>query len=109
MRAIWSYISREFCSNSATASGSRDFLALATYSSVSPSTISTLARPRIDRDRAWSGVSPTSMVKATSGRADSAATLGELGAVETTTCSPVQEQPDRDHPWAAVFPDVGQV
>jgi hypothetical protein len=44
MRAIWSYISREFCSNSATASRSRDFLALATYSSVSPSTILTFAR-----------------------------------------------------------------
>ena len=66
---------------------------MATYSSVGPSTISMLARPRIDRDRACSGVSPTSMVKATSGGTESAATFGELGAVEITICSPVQKEP----------------
>ena len=58
-----------------------------------PSTISTLARPRIERARAWSGVSPASMARATSGRADSAATFGEVVAVEITTWSPVQKKP----------------
>jgi hypothetical protein len=93
MRAIWSYISRQFCSNCAAASASIIFLAPARYSSGTPSTISTLARPRIERARAWSGASPTSIVRATSGRADSAVTLGEVVAVEITTWSPVQKKP----------------
>jgi hypothetical protein len=66
MRAIWSYIPRTFCSNSAAASGSMVFLAAARCSLTTPSTISTLARPRMERARAWSGVSPASMASATS-------------------------------------------
>jgi hypothetical protein len=58
------------------------FLALARYSSVTPSTISTLARPRIDSARAVPGVSPPSIVRATSGRADSALTLLRADAGE---------------------------
>jgi len=42
-------------------------LAAATYSFTTPSTISTLARPRIESDRAWSGVLPASIASATSG------------------------------------------
>jgi hypothetical protein len=43
------------------------------------------------------------MVKATSGRADSTATFGELGAVEITTCSKVA---DSRHPTAKM-PECG--
>ena len=47
-----------------------------------PSTISTFAWPRTESARAWPGVFPPSMDRATSGRADSAATFGEVVAVE---------------------------
>ena len=90
MRAICSYMPRTFCSNSAAASGSMLILAMARYSSTTPSTISTLARPRMDKARAPPGVSPASMETATSGRAERAATFGEVVAVATITWLPVQ-------------------
>ena len=88
MRAIWSYISRQFFSNSAAASAPIDLRAAARYSGTTPSTISTLACPRTDSARACSGVSPPSIDSATSGRAFSAATFGEVVAVEITNCVP---------------------
>jgi len=51
------------------------------------------ARPRTERARAPPGVSPVSMESATPGRADRAATFGEVSAVEITNCAPVQKNP----------------
>jgi hypothetical protein len=67
--------------------------AAARYSGTRPSTISTLARPRTDSARACPGVSPPSTDSATSGRAFSAATFGEVVAVEITNSVPVQKKP----------------
>jgi hypothetical protein len=47
----------------------------------------------MERARASAGVSPVSMASDTSGRADSAATFGEVAAVEITTSSPIQRNP----------------
>jgi hypothetical protein len=54
------------------------FLAAARYFGTTPSMISMLARPRIDKARAWPGALPASMARAMSGCADSAATFGEV-------------------------------
>jgi hypothetical protein len=93
MRAICSYILRTRRSNSAAASACIVLRAAARYSGTTPSTIPTFACPRIESARAWSGVFPPSMDKATSGRADSAAIFGEVVAVEITNSSPVQKNP----------------
>jgi hypothetical protein len=84
MRAIWSYIDLTWRSNSATWSAPKTFLDAAMYSSGTPSTMSTLASPRTRSAFASVGVSPTSIVSATLGRADSALTLGAVTAVQTT-------------------------
>jgi hypothetical protein len=55
-----------------------------------PSTMSTLARPRTRTAFASVGVSPTSIVSATLGRDDNAFTLGAVTAVQTTIWFPFQ-------------------
>ena len=54
------------------------------YSSATPSTMSTVATARIKSCFASVGVSPTSIVSATTFRDDNAATLGAVAAVQMT-------------------------
>ena len=84
IRAIWSDIELTWLSNSLTWSAPNAFLDAASYSSGTPSTMSTLASPRTRSAFASAGVSPTSIVIATLGRDDSAFTLGAVAAVQTT-------------------------
>ena len=93
MWAIRSYTDRTCCSNSAASSASRNFFAPAMYSSVTPLTIYMRAVPRTESALAVLGRSPVSMLSATSGRADSAVTFGELAAVDRTISVPVQKNP----------------
>jgi hypothetical protein len=66
------------------------FVDAATYSSGTPSTMSTLASPCTRSAFACVGVSPTSIVIATFGRDDSPCTLGAVTAVQTTIWFPFQ-------------------
>ena len=84
MRTIWSYTEPTCFSNSARCSASNDFEAASMYSSGMPSTVSSVARPRICSDFAFPDSLPSSMVSATSGRLSSARTFGEVVAVQTT-------------------------
>ena len=93
MRAICSYIDRTWCSNISTCSASNIFLDAARYSPGTPSTISTAAIPRTGSDFASLGVLPASIVTATSGRDESAWTLGAVVAVQMTMRSPSQWNP----------------
>jgi hypothetical protein len=70
--------------------GSSAFFAPSRYSPATPSTVSSCASPRTRRLFAAAGVSPTSIVIATFGRADSACTFGDVVAVQTTMRSPFQ-------------------
>jgi len=90
IRAIWSYIDLTWRSDSVTWSAPNAFVDAATYSSGTPSTMSTLARPRTRSAFASVGVSPRSIVIATFGRDDSAFTLGAVAAVQTTIWLPFQ-------------------
>ena len=55
--------------------------------------MSTVAIPRTSKAFASLGVLPTSIVTATSGRDESARTLGAVVAVQMTMCSPFQWNP----------------
>lgn len=88
MRTIWSYNDRTCFSNSARCSASNDFEAASRYSSGTPSTVSSVAWPRVCSDFAFPDSLPSSMVSSTSGPLSSARIFGEVVAVQTTMRSP---------------------
>jgi hypothetical protein len=69
------------------------FVDAAMYSSGTPSTVSIATRTRTSRALTFAGVLPVSMLSATVGRDESARTLGEVGAVQTTMRSLFQWNP----------------
>ena len=93
MRTICLYSLRTSRSNSACWARSIDFADIAMYSSATPATVSIEAMPRMSSDFAPPGESPLSMASATFGRDDSAATFGEVVAVQTMMRSPFQRKP----------------